>query len=205
MTFPEYSHPNFRPCVTTVLEPLDASIAIHAVYRSVVKAEPSTEGLAILIAQSALETANWRSMKNLNWGNSKSTVLWPHTYFRTGERDAKTGKTVMYDPPHYQTRFRAFASAEEGANHHMRLLMSLRYRPALDAAMRGDLAEFSRLLYRPPIGGPGYYTSASADPVKWYTDALVRRYGEIDAKALAQSALDCAAHADYVDALGVRK
>lgn len=184
----EYLHPNCRPCVRTQLDEDGASAAILTAARAAL-GEVTADGLAILIAQSALETGNWRAMNNWNWGNSKSTVQWPHTYFRTGER-GPDGRTVMYDPPHYQTRFRAFDNAAEGAAHHMRVLLSTRYKPATDAAMAGDVVVFSRLLYHPPIGGPGYYTAASKDPVKWYTDALVRRYAEIAAIALAHTALD---------------
>lgn len=192
MTDP-FKHPNYRPPTLTPCDGIDAAEAIARAVILVHGDEPPRDALAILVAQSALETGNWRRIYNWNFGNSKSSVVFPHTYFRTGERDPATGKTVMYDPPHYQTRFRAFDSAAAGAAHHLRVITNMRFRPAWEAAQEGDIGEFSRLLYHTPDGQP-YYTSASADPVKWYTDALVRRYDEIDAKAKAQSALDILEH-----------
>jgi hypothetical protein len=152
------------------------------------------------VGHSALETGNWgKGFKNWNWGNSKSSTEWPHTYFRTGERDAKTGRTVMFDPPHVsrdpehirQTRFRAFGSAAEGAIHHLRLLTGGMYRAAYAAALRGDVGAFCALLYRPtPSSTYGYYTGATADPVAHYTAGLRNRMREIDAVGLATRALE---------------
>jgi hypothetical protein len=162
---------------------------------------PSAEALEILVAQSALETADWVKIYNWNFGNSKSTQQWPHTYFRTGERDPKTSRTVMYDPPHVnrdpthvlQTRFRAFDTAAQGAEHHLRLLVG-RYQAAYEHALAGRIVEFSRALYE-----RGYYTGASADPVKWYTDALVRRAKSLDARAVAEVALESREYAIHLD------
>lgn len=197
-TPPEYRHPLFRPLQVTRLSPAEAAAAILAAVQAVTGRTPDVTALAILVGHSALETGNWgRGFKNWNWGNSKSSTEWPHTYFRTGENVG--GRTVMFDPPHVsrdpehvrQTRFRAFATAAEGATHHLRLLTGGMYRAAYARALAGDVAGFCALLYRPtPTSTYGYYTGATADPVAHYTAGLRARMRDIDAAGLAARALE---------------
>ncbi len=199
-TPPEYRHPLFRPLQVTRLSHAEAAEALLAAVQAVTGRTPDVTALAILVGHSALETGNWgHGFKNWNWGNSKSSLEWPHTYFETGERDPKTSRTVKYFPPHVsrdpehirQTRFRAFANAAEGATHHLRLLTGGMYRAAYARALAGDVAGFCALLYRPtPTSTYGYYTGATADPVKHYTDGLRARMREVDAAGLAARALE---------------
>lgn len=196
----EYRHPLFRPLAVTRITPGEAAEALLSAIQVVTGRTPDVSGLAVLVGHSALETGNWgKGFKNWNWGNSKSSAEWPHTYFRTGERDPRTSQTVMFDPPHVsrdpehirQTRFRAFATASEGAIHHLRLLTGGMYRAAYAAALRGDVWAFCALLYRPtPDAKYGYYTGATADPVAHYTAGLRARMREIDAVGLATRALE---------------
>jgi hypothetical protein len=197
-TPPEYRHPLYRPLEVTRITTPEAADALLGAVQVVTGRTPDVAGLAVLVGHSALETGNWgKGFKNWNWGNSKSSLEWPHTYFRTGEN--VVGRTVMYDPPHVsrdpehvrQTRFRAFATAHEGAVHHLRLLTGGSYRAAYAAALQGDVAGFCRLLYRPtPTSTYGYYTGATADPVAHYTAGLRARMQDIDAAGLAARALD---------------
>lgn len=197
---PEYRHPLYRPVRDTRLNAASAAAALRDAIIVVTGARPSREALRIIVAHSGLETGDWRKMRCFNFGNSKSSLQWVHTYFHTGERDSKTGKTVMFDPPHVridgetakqreervvQTRFRAFTTAAEGATHHLRLLTGGRYAPAYARALAGDLDGFSR-----ELGRLGYYTSYGADPVQNYTRALQNRSADLNADAIAAAALE---------------
>lgn len=202
----EYTHPLYRPLTITRLTPIEATEVLLNAIEDITGKTPSIEALAILVGHSALETGNWGAgFKNWNWGNSKSTVEYPHTYFRTGEW--LSGRTVMFDPPHIsrdpehirQTRFRAFPTAAEGAVHHLRLLTGGMYKQAYARALAGDVEGFCALLYRPtPTSKYGYYTgfeSKSRDgrtigPVENYTVGLRNRMKEIGARALAKDALE---------------
>lgn len=205
-TPPEYKHPLFRPLQVTKITPGEAAEALLSAIQVVTGRTPDVPGLATIVGHSALETGNWREgFKNWNWGNSKSSTEWPHTYFRTGEWLG--GRTVMFDPPHVnrdpehirQTRFRAFATAAEGAVHHLRLLTGGMYRNAYAAALRGDVGQFCALLYRPtPDAKYGYYTGFETrdaagkvvrTAVENYTAGLRNRMREIDAVGLATRAL----------------
>lgn len=212
---PEYLHPLYRPLSVTRLSNADAAAALLTAIVQVTGVVPGAEALAIIVGHSALETGNFgRGFKNWNWGNTKSSLEWPHTYFETGED--VNGRTVKFFPPHVsrdpehirQTRFRAFDTAAQGAEHHLRLLTGGRYRAAYARALQGDIVGFCALLYRPPGLNFGYYTgftSRDADgniirtPVQNYTDGLERRMVEIDARALAEVALESREYAIHLD------
>lgn len=178
MTPVEYQHPNYLPDQLTPRTPEQAAREILAAAESQTGRAVSREALAILIMQSALETANWRSIHCFNYGNSKSSLQWPHTYFRCGEYI--DGRWQMFDPPHPQTRFRAFTRALEGAEHHLRVVSTGRYAAAYELALQGDREGFARGLH-----AAGYYTA----PVEQYVRGMAARAGEIDALTLAEAAL----------------
>ena len=208
---PEYQHPLYRPLTITRISNEDAAVALLDAVVAVTGKVPSLDALAVIVGHSALETGNWGGgFKNWNWGNSKSSLEWPHTYFETGEDIG--GRTVKFYPPHVsrdpehirQTRFRAFNTAAQGAEHHLRLLTGGRYRAAYARALEGDVVGFCELLYRPPGQNYGYYTGFTSrdaagnvirTPVQNYTDGLLRRMDEVDARLLAHVALEV--HAAY--------
>jgi flagellum-specific peptidoglycan hydrolase FlgJ len=111
------------------LTPLTADMAAAALsdgYRIVTGAKPTQAILSLLIGQSALETGNWHSIHNYNFGNVRgeapNTGL--YTSFRAGE--IENGKEVFYEAGDPRNKFRAFATAAEGAADYIR---SLRDRP----------------------------------------------------------------------------
>jgi len=110
---------------------------------------PKREALALVLAQSALETGRWASMMDWNFGGVKASTKIDHTYFWTSEcvtpaaaeklvrestatapaRMAKDqtkcepGKVrVSVGPRHPLARFRAYESAEAGARDYLGLL-----------------------------------------------------------------------------------
>lgn len=131
---------------------------------------PSPETLAILVAQTALETGQWRSIWNYNFGNIRGQAPPPGgwTSFRAGE--IIDGKEVFLEPgPH--NKFRAYATAEDGARGFVEFLGvdsngdgHNRYGKAWKAALEGDPEKFSL-----ELANAGYYT---ANPTR-YTKTLL--------------------------------
>ncbi len=119
--------PGEVPNKMTPLSPAQAAQAISDGYLLVTRKRPNPVILALLIAQSALETGNWASIHNYNFGNKKwssSDRNWQ--FFRCSEIVTVDGvkKEVFYDPPHPACKFAAYGSAAEGAAAFIRLLQS---------------------------------------------------------------------------------
>jgi peptidoglycan hydrolase-like protein with peptidoglycan-binding domain len=146
--------------VPNKLTPLTAAQAAHALsdgYLLVTGKRPSAVILALLLGQSALETGNWNSIHNYNFGNKKATSgdhNWQ--FFRCSE--IVNGVEVFYDPPAPECRFAAYGSAAEGAAAFIRLLQS---RPHWwNGLQSGTVDGFIQGL----TTAPKYFT---ADPTKY--------------------------------------
>ena len=128
--------------------------------------------LAVAIAQTALETDQWRALWRFNFGNLKATTGQDFQTLRTSERI--NGVTVWFSPEgeldgpggavvgehwgvppgHPQTRFAAYPSALAGARGWWALLHRPRYAAALRELQAGRPLEFAR-----EAGRAGYYTA----------------------------------------------
>ena len=143
------------PAVRTHLSLDEAVAAMADAFSEFMKRDPTPRQLAILVAQSALETGHWASMWNFNWGNVKmpSTADGDYCQFRCNEIIG--GKVVWFDPPHPQTSFRAYASAADGAIEQVKFLAERpRYAEAWRRCISGDSAGFVRAL-----ASAGYFTA----------------------------------------------
>lgn len=99
----------------------EAAAAFAEGYRRVTGKRPSAKVLGLLIAQSAQETGEWKSLHNYNFENSKWSPADPYYQdFRCWE--VENGQTVWYDPPDPHCRFAAHRSAADGAEHYVRVL-----------------------------------------------------------------------------------
>jgi hypothetical protein len=144
--------------------------------------EPNEIGVSIMMAQTALETAEFASSYNWNLGGVKASEDVPHTYVSTIEWMARerargevarasehapckivednpglTEVVVRYYPNHPTCRFRAYASLGEAAF----ALVSLKcrkYPKAVTAAAEGDLRGYVTELRR-----GGYFTAPLGD------------------------------------------
>lgn len=117
--------------------------------------------LDVLVAFSAHETARWRSCWNYNLGNVKAGPTWPGLYTcltnvwevlngvtrwfspageTQGEGGPVIGTPYTTPPGHPQTRFRAYASLEDGVDGFVTKMSGL-YRPSLDALLKGASAD----------------------------------------------------------------
>lgn len=105
----------------TPLSPSEAAAALASAYQQLVGVPPSEAVLALLIAQSALETDSWTKIHNYNFGNQKAGASYPLiVQFRCSE--IVKGVEKFFDPPAPECNFRAYESAAAGALDYLRVL-----------------------------------------------------------------------------------
>jgi len=141
---------------------------------------PSDDGVAILLAQAALETARWTRCPNWNFGGIKAEPGDRYTFSPTlevlprdvaehnlaastpdapCERAADNGGplvTVRYLPRSPSCRFASYSDMADGVRGYVGLL-ARRYGAALDAAHAGDVGGFVQALH-----ARGYFTASAA-------------------------------------------
>lgn len=157
------------------LTPLDEADAIRAFadgWSVALRQDPSPRQLAIVVAHVILENA--AGFRALHWwcfGNVKASPKWPGKYCMYRCNEVIDGVVRWFDPPHPQTWFRAYDSAAEGAEAHVRFLAEDSdhdgknyYAPAWERLLAGDADGFVRALSR-----LGYFTG----PVDAYAKAVV--------------------------------
>jgi flagellum-specific peptidoglycan hydrolase FlgJ len=119
----------------TRLTPDEASRAIREALNRATGTAPNDQTVALLTAQWAHETAHGASMYNYNFGGIKGTGPSGLTVAqRTKEGWGHNERSVT-------DHFRAYESAQDGANDYVKLLMA-HYPEALTAASRGDASGF---------------------------------------------------------------
>jgi hypothetical protein len=154
----EPAEESMRQLVPDELTPLSLEETIEAFAKAHVRCmglEPTAGTLACLVAQSALETGNWHSIHNFNFGNSKAGPLWDGAYCMFRCNEIINGEVRWFDPPHPQTWFRAFTDAASGAFEQVKFLATLeRYKGAWHACCAGDAHAFAMSL-----GEEGYFTA----------------------------------------------
>lgn len=156
------------------LTPLDAQTvarAFRGAYETVCGKTPSNACLALLVAQSALETGRWRSIHRFNFGNVKASQDYVGKYCQFRCSEVIGGKVQWFDPPHPQTSFRAFDSADAGAIDHLRFLSERpRYAHAWQVLQTGMPLAFVEALK-----AAGYFT-ADAGPYARAVTSLWKEY-----------------------------
>jgi hypothetical protein len=129
-----------------------AARALAGAYQTLTGKLPTPAVLALLLAQSALETGNWQKIHNFNFGNAKASPDYPIiVQFRCSEVNAQ-GVEEFFDPPHPQCNFRAYEDAESGALDYLKVLHN---RP-----------HWWRGLH---TGSPSAFVDALATPPKYFT------------------------------------
>lgn len=109
------------PDALTPMTADSAAAALAEGYRRVTGKAPDQRILGLLIGQTALETGNWKSIHNFNFGNAKSTDSDPYYQnFRCSEIIG--GSEQFFDPPDPHCRFAAHLTAADGAAHYIRVL-----------------------------------------------------------------------------------
>jgi hypothetical protein len=146
-----------RTLVPDELTPITLDEAIEAFAKAHVRClgEPPSAGtLSCLVAQSALESGNWKHMHGYNFGNIKAAPDWDGLYMMFRCNEVINGKVQWFDPPHPQTHFRAYATASEGAAEQIKFHLRDRYKGSWHHACLGDAHAFAMTL-----GEEGYYTA----------------------------------------------
>jgi len=132
---------------------------------------PTKETLALLMAQSALESGRWKSLHCFNFTNIKAADTYEGLYCLYRCNEIINGKVEWFDPPHAQCRFRAFKTIEDGATDYLTFLATRkRYADSWAQALRGDPSAFVSALKR-----AGFFT-ASEEPYRRAVASLMREY-----------------------------
>lgn len=157
----------------TVLSEGEAVYALREAWKKLYGEYPSNDSLALLYAQTALETGRWRSIWCYNFGNIKRSGDEDYCMFRCNE--VINGKLEWFDPPHRQTWFRAYPSALDGAYDYICFLsQKKRYKSAWEAIKIGNPT-----LYSHNLKVAGYYTANET----LYTKGVVSLTNEFKRKA----------------------
>ena len=107
----------------TPLSQQEASSALVEAYVRVTGGPPTMRLLALLLAQTAFETARWQKIHNFNFGNAKADASYPLvTQFRCSE--VEQGVEHFFDPPDPHCNFRAYTNAAGGAVDYIKVLQS---------------------------------------------------------------------------------
>lgn len=162
---PASTDPLFIPTRRTQQTPREVFEAICDAWPRVIGGEPSRESVLVLLSQWSIETGDGRSCWNFNLGNVKRVKGQPWTWLNS-VWEILGGKKVVFQPPHPQTHFRAFHTAEDGAEAYLQFLHT-RFARSWPAVMQGDPAAFAHALKL-----QGYYTA----PEEAYVRAIRGRF-----------------------------
>lgn len=177
----------------TQATPKEVAQAMARAWVELFEEVPSKGSILVLLSQWALETGRGKSCHNWNLGNAKAAADGPYDYTFYGcdevldaayarrlvaasplarvTKDYGNGTLrVWFDPPHPMTRFRAFASLEQGAVDYLSLLYN-RFSAAWPAVRAGDPRTFVLMLSH-----QGYFTA----DVGQYLSAVVALDKEFD-------------------------
>lgn len=173
---------------------------------SILRATPSTETLALGLAKTILECGRdtkaglvWTSSYNHCVGNIKAGTKYEGLYTTYACNEVLAGKVVWFSPygrlsgrngvvvaeqsanppGHPQTRFRAYASAQEGVSEYVEFVANGRYKDAFKELLEGDPDGYVRALH-----AKGYFTA----PVDVYAKGVISLHREFVAKLSARPA-----------------
>jgi hypothetical protein len=104
--------------------PTEESLRVFArSWKRVLGRDPIPRALAALVAHGKLECgAQFESLHWWNFGNEKAGAHYLGKYCMYRCNEVIDGVVRWFDPPHPQTWFRAFDSAEDGASEHVSFL-----------------------------------------------------------------------------------
>lgn len=154
--------------VKTPITPLDVARALRAAWLRLFEVIPADQCIAVLMAQSALETGRWKSCWNYNLGNIKGGGKWQGDTCQFRCNEVIKGKVEWFEPPHPQTTFRAYPTLTDAAADYLWLLRR-RFSGAWNYILNGDPVGFSQALKR-----QNYYTA----PEPPYTKAVKSLFTE---------------------------
>lgn len=154
----------YLACQNTPLSEKDATYFLKCAWKHIYGTEPSVKSLAILWAQTALESGRYRSLRNYNYGNiKKKDDIEYYTSYECGEY--LEGKYYKFFPYHPETFFAAWKDPLAGAIGYINFLSQrVRYRKAWIELQNGDPVK-----YCIGLKTGGYFT----EPLESYTGKIV--------------------------------
>lgn len=150
----QWNESKFLENKLTPLPAHEAAYALREAWNRTFKALPSNETLAILLAQTSLETGRYKSMHNGNWGNIKSRPTDGHYWTMYECDEIINGRRIVFKPPHDQCKFRAYLTPTDGAEDYIKFLTGSRYAKALAQLKAGNVVEYTTALKT-----AGYFTA----------------------------------------------
>jgi hypothetical protein len=161
------------PNTLTPLTADQAAAALATAYKRVTGRAPTQRILALLVGQTALETGDWKSLHNYNFGNAKASASDPYyTGFRCWE--LVNGQQTWYEADDPMCRFAAHLTAADGAEHYIRVLA---HRPNWWAGLQtGTVDGYVAGL----TTSPAYFTANAQQ----YADGLTVRMNKFAAQAV---------------------
>lgn len=198
-----------RPAERTIVTPYEYAHAVVIAWPKMLGGKPTDPACAVLWSQYMIETGG-RNCWNWNIGNVKKRDgdgydwhalhgVWEGVSPDASKRLIASGEaspdpsadhskavgpnrvSVLYNPPHPATRFRAYPNLAKAMEHHIEFLALGRYASCWPFVVAGDVKGFSAALH-----AAGYFT-ASRDA---YAAGMARPYGPFlasDAFELAEA------------------
>lgn len=166
------------PDLLTPMTPDEAAQALAEGYRLVTGRAPTQRVLGLLLGQTALETGNWKSLHNWNFGNAKATASDPYYQnFRCSEIIG--GAEQFFDPPDPHCRFVAHRTAADGAEHYIRVLKSRTawWNGLHTETVPGFVAGLTTAPYAYFTANPELYARGLADRMAQYAGQAARFAG----------------------------
>jgi hypothetical protein len=170
-----FNHKNYIPDQLKFLTTTEAIDAFKKGYTKFMGTEPKRETLALLVAQSALETGWWKAgLHCWNFGNTRCQPdkLEDEEYFTMFKcSEIIKGKEIFYYPPDPASVFQGFKTCEDGIRHHIKFLtFKDRYRAAWHQIIVGDPEQYVVELFK-----AGYFTAN----LELYKKTVISIYGKI--------------------------
>lgn len=157
------------PKVRTALDDETAVQALDDAYLAVTAKRPSPAVLALMAAQTDVETGSYQEMYCNNWGGNKAMTGFPMVFQSQTKEMGPDGKTlVVVKPPDARCNFQAFASPAEGAREYVKRLMR---RPSWWNGLHTESVEG----FVDGLHTPSYFT---ADP-EVYKEAMRKRLARL--------------------------
>ena len=170
----------------TILDQRTAGDALKAAYKKVLNGiEPDPNQMALMLAQSALETGNWRKIYNYNFGNIKAGNSWAGNRTSFSCSEVIDGKEQHFKAGDPHAIFRAYANAELGAIDYLEVLLSnVNWRKGF---LSGQPAEFVKWLTAPddpstPRYEGKYFTASPDRYLKTITSLFLKFGGNLEDK-----------------------
>ena len=161
----------FVDCIDTPLERNHMPYYLREAWKSIYGKYPPSKTLAILYAQTVLETGG-SMLRNNNWGNIKKKLGLKYTSYEAGEY--LNGGYYLFHPYHKQTFFAAWDTPLEGAIGYINFLANRqRYAKAWQALLKGDPQ-----IYCIELKNGGYFTA----PLSHYVNIVVRLFNEFHSR-----------------------